>query len=238
LNPIYVSKTLVAASSNLVGAVSTAATSVVTVNSSNMPLDTQRRIVFTSTAADTSSLTLTFTGTRQGGGTVVESVKGSTAGAGTNATTTSDFLTVTSIGISSNANVPVLVGTSSVGGTPWQSVSVNISPPVIGAGLTFVSTAASNGSMSAQIDITMDNPFGPYGQIRGPGGLSAPINPVPTIFQSTHWQSITANNWDAINIQINPGGYVPISAWRLTITSSSSQAGSVNVTAIQAGLGD
>lgn len=233
-NQIYVSKALVAASSNFVGSVSTAATSVITVNSSNMPLDTQRRIVFTSTAADTSSLTLTITGTRQGGGTVVESVKGSTAGAGANATTTSDFLTVTSIAISSNANVPVLVGTSSVGGTPWQSVNLHVTPPIVGAAMTFVSTAASNGSMSAQLDVTLDNPYGPFG---GAGGLPTPTNAVPTVFQSTHWQSITANNWDAINIQVNPGGYVPIAAWRLTITSSSSSAGSVNVTAIQAGIG-
>ena len=235
MNPIYVSKgALVAGSTNFVGSVSTAATSVITVNSSNMPLDQQRRIVFTSTAADTSSITLSFTGTRQGGFPVSESVKGSSAGAGVNATTTSDFLTVTSVSISSNANVPILIGTSSVAGTPWQSVTLHLTPPIIGAGMTFVSSAAANGSMSASIDVTMDYPWGPFG---APGGMPAPINAVPTVFQSTHWQALTANNWDAINIAINPGGYVSIAAWRLTITSSSSQAGSVNVTAIQAGLG-
>ena len=80
----------------------------------------------------------------------------------------------------------------------------------------------------------MDYPYAPFGS---PGGLSAPINAVPTVFQSTHWQNLTANNWDAINIAINPGGYVPVAAWRLTLTSSSSSAGSVNVAAIQAGIG-
>jgi hypothetical protein len=235
-NIIEVSKNLAAASSNKVGAVSTAATSVVTVNSSNMPLDTQRRIIFTSTAADTSTLTLLFTGTREGGGSATESVKGSTAGAGTNATSISDFLTITSIGISSNANVPILVGTSSVGGTVWQSANVFGNPVQIGGSLTFSSTA---NSMTASIDITHDNPFvppNPYGG--GPGGIPSDLDAsVPIVFTSTAFSGVGSNTWQSLNIVGGGSGQmVPIRAWRLTLVSSSSGAGTVTMTTIQAGV--
>lgn len=225
MQPIYVTKQLVAASSNLVGSVSTAATSVVTVNSSNMPLDTQRRIVFTSTAADTSTLTLTITGTREGGGTVVESVRGSTAGAGTAATTTSDFLTVTAISASSNANVPILVGTSSVGGTAWKLTNWHVTPMQLGGAITL---SSSGNGMTGFIDITMDDPTRVY-----------PNNSftVPNVYNSTSHLCTPAstNTWGAINIDINV--QVPITAWRLTITSSSSSAGSINAAIMQAGIG-
>lgn len=226
MQPIYVSKTLVAASSTIVGSVSTAATPVITVNSSNMPLDTQRRIIFTSTAADTSTLTLTITGTNQTGATFSESVKGSTAGAGASATTTSDFLTVTSLSASSNPNVAILVGTSSAGGTPWQISNWNGYPPMqIGAAIT-LSTSANG--MTGQIDITMDDPIRIYPN---------PTYTVPNVFNSTSHVSVavSTNSWGIVNVDAN--NLVPIAAWRLTITSSSSGAGTVSASVLQAGVG-
>lgn len=226
MQPIYVSKSLVTASTNIVGSVSTAATSVVTVNSSNMPLDTQRRIVFSSTAADTSTLRLTITGTREGGGVFSETVAGSTAGAGTAATTTSDFLTVTAISVSSNANVPILVGTSSVGGTAWKLTNWHVEPPMqIGGALTF---SSSGNGMTGVIDLTMDDPTRTYPN---------PLFAVPTIFNSTTHLGVagSSNTWGILNADAN--NLTPVAAWRLTITSSSSSAGTVSATIMQAGIG-
>ncbi len=170
MQPIYVTKQiLVAGSTNFVGNISTAATPVVTVNSSNMPLDTQRRIIFTSTAADTSSLKLTFTGTREGGGSVSESIVGSTTGAGTVSTTREDFLTVTSIVASSAANVPILVGTSSVAGTPWQMANWQITPPFFSA-----QASVNSSQMSASWEFTLADPTRTYAQNFGTA-ITVPI---------------------------------------------------------------
>lgn len=227
MQPIYVSKTLSAASSNGIGSVSTAVPSVVTLNTSN--LDTGRRIVFTSTAADTSSLIIAFTGLGEQRSKVFsESVKGSTAGAGTLATTTSDFLSVQSISISSNANIPILIGTSSVGGTQWKLANWHISPQILSAGLTFSSTTLS---VSGSIEFTNDDPTLVY--------ANPTSGAVPTVFTSTSHVSgpssiaPTGPAWGAVN---NDGAVsAPIAAWRLTITSTSS--GSVFASVIQAGIG-
>ena len=219
MNPVYLTKTLIAASSNGIGSISTAATPVVTVNTSQ--LDTGRRIVFYSTA-DASSLTLTFTGYGEATTTTFsESVAGSTA-SGIAATTTSDFSQLTAVSASSNANIPILIGTSSVGGTPWQSVNTLISPVVVAAGLTF-STSAN--SMTASVEMSFDDPF-------------QQINPnqsVPTVFAST--THVVAASTTSFGI-VNSDGQVPVpfSAYRLTLTSSSSAAGSVKATILQAGI--
>lgn len=226
MQPIYVSKALGAFSSNAIGSISTAVPSVVTLNTSS--LDTGRRIVFTSTAADTSSLTITFTGLgEQRSQAFSESVLGSTAGAGTNATTTSDFLSVSSVTTSSNANVPILIGTSSVGGTQWHLTNWQGAPPMqIGAMISFSTSA--NG-MTGRIDITLDDPT-----------LTYPCpnhGPVPAVFNSSSpiGQVCSTNTWGAVNADSNT--LVPVVAWRLTITSSSSGAGMVYSSVLQAGIG-
>lgn len=219
MQPIYVSKTLTAASSNGLGSVSTAATSVVTVNSSL--LDTGRRLVFYSTG-DASSLTLTFTGNGEGrGATFSEAVVGSTA-AGIAATTLSDFTQLTAVAISSNANIPILIGTSSVGGTSWKVVdySIRSNPAALGAGLTFSSSAAG---LTASIEMTMDDVTGAY---------PSPNFTVPRVFTSTsHVVNASTNSWGVVNNDINT--IVPIAGWRLTITSSGT--GTVYATVLQSG---
>jgi hypothetical protein len=224
-NPVYVSKTLFLASSNGIATLSSGLTAPTSINSSN--LDTQRRIQIAASSGSESGAKFTITGTNQSGQIISETLTGPTSIAAV--ATSQDFLSVTSIISSSAINSQVIIGTNTVGGTPWQGVNLNRVPLSIGAAMTFSSTA---NSMSAQLDITMDYPWGPFG---GAGGLPAPINSPPTVFQSTHWQSITSNLWDGINVVGSV--FVPIAAWRLTLTSSSSSAGNVNVSAVQAGIG-
>lgn len=225
MQPIYVSKNLIAASSNGIGSVSTAATSVVTLNTS--ALDTGRRIVFYSTA-DASTITFTVTGYGdQRAAAFSESVRGSTA-SGLAATTTSDFSRLTAVSVSSNANIPFLIGTSSVGGTQWKLTNWYGAPPMqIGAGLVFSTSA--NG-VTGSIEFTMDDPTQVF-----------PNGSVPTVlFSTTHVSGLssfaaTTTSWG----NVNTDGQVltPIAAWRLTVTSSSSGAGTVSATVMQAGIG-
>lgn len=229
MQPIYISKQiLVAGTSNIVGNISTAATPVVTVNSSSMPLDTQRRIIFSSTAVDTSSLTLTFTGTQQGGFAVTESVMGSTQGASTPISTRQDFLTVTSIVASSNANVPIIVGTSSVAGTPWQLSNWQIATPNYSAQVSLNSS-----QMSASWEFTLADPTKTY-----PQGFGSAIT-VPIVFTSSGISAAVGSS----GVTLGSSGTstlasmsIPIAAWRITVTSSSSTY-QAYATILQSGIG-
>lgn len=226
-NPVYLSKNLVAASSTGIGIISSAG--VVTLNTSKF--DTQRRVTIWSTGATLASATFTVVGTREGAGIVTETITGVTSNAAV--ATTQDYLSVTAVSVSSVITNQATLGTNTQGGTPWQSVNLHITPVQIGGAIVFTSTA--NGVIG-QIDLTMDNPFlAPPAQV--PGGLPYPINAPPAVFTSTAFSSATnSNDIDGVNV-IGTGLLVPITAWRLTITSSSSGAGTVNFTAIQAGIG-
>lgn len=221
MQPIYVTKTLGAFSSNGIGSISTAVPSVVTLNTSN--LDTGRRIVFTSTA-DASSLTLTFTGKGESRlASFSEAVKGSTA-AGVNATTTSDFLSLSSVTVSSNANIPILIGTSSVGGTQWKLTNWHVTPLLVGGALVFSSSAAA---ATASIEMTLDDPTQVYPNPTTPS--------VPAVFSSTtHVVAASTNSWGIVNSDANSP--VPFAAWRLTVTSTSTST-TVTATVLQAGIG-
>ena len=229
MQPVYVSKSLSAASSNGVGSISTAATSVVTLNTSS--LGTGRRIVFYSTA-DASSLRLTFVGYAEGSTSAAslrEIVAGST-GNGIAATTTADFIAVSSVTFSSNLSIPVLLGTSSVGGTNWQPTNwwSNNKMDLSGT-LHFVDSAGNTSSttgITARYDVTLDNT------------MANPPNPfhgVPHVFNSTSPVGTFASttSWGAIAVDGNVT--VPVAAWRVTITSSSSGAGEVHATVMQSG---
>jgi hypothetical protein len=222
MQPIYVSKNLIAASSNGIGAISTAVPSVVTLNTS--ALDTGRRIVFYSTA-DASTMTFTVTGYGdQRTAAFSETVTGSTA-SGVAATTTSDFNQLTSVSVSSNANIPFLIGTSSFGGTQWHLTNWQISPLETCAYLHFSTSA--NG-MQARYDVTLDDPTRTYPN---------PYFSVPIVFNSTSPVG-TFTSTDAIgNICVDGNVMSPFAAWRLTITSSSSGAGTVYGAVLQAGIG-
>jgi len=221
MQPLYVSKNLIAASSNGIGSVSTASTSVVTVNSSY--LDTGRRIVFYSTA-DASSMRFTVFGYNETVNTTLmsESVLGSTA-SGVAATTTADFYKVTAISLSSNANIPFIVGTSSVGGTTWKVVDWHGYTPVVGATLTFSTSA--NG-MTGSIELSMDDPTGTY---------QNPNYTVPNVLRSTsHVVGCSTNSYGISNVDAN--SLFPVAAWRMTLTSTSSGAGTLYGTVMVSGV--
>lgn len=231
-NPVYVSKNLIAASSNGIATFSSGLTAPTSLNSSG--LGTARRIQIAASSGSESGATFTITGTNQGGQTISETLTGPTSNVAV--ATTQDFLSVSSIVSSSAINSQVIIGTNTQGGTPWQSVNLNISPIQIGAAMVFSSTA---NSMQAQIDLTMDYPFQVPAVGLPTGGLPAPINTLPQVFISTVFSSGTAGNTMGI-LNITSSTFItptPIAAWRLTLTSSSSGAGTVNVAAIQAGIG-
>lgn len=229
-NPIAITKALAAASSTGIGTLSSASPGVATLNTSN--LDTQRRIIIWSTGATLASASFTITGTREGGGTLgSETITGPTSN--TVVTTTQDFLSVTSVSASSVIANTATIGTNNVGGTPWQSVNLTVTPIQLGGAITFSSSA--NG-MSAQIDLTMDNPF--TFTPASPGGLPLPLNQPPIVFVSTLFSTATSTNHAGAINAIGQALITPIVAWRMTLTSSSTNAG-VNavVSVVQAGIG-
>lgn len=214
--PIYLNKNLVVASSTGLGSISSAAVPVVTIKTS--ALDTPRRIQFSSTGGNVSSgVTFTVTGTIEGGGTKTETVFASTGAA----ITTLDYLTLTSVLVSC-ATLPISIGTNNTGGTRWVVVDEFGMDPINGS-ITF--SSSSNG-MTGSLEWTMDDPTGVW-----------PISRLGQAFpQPTVWISSIVNNVSAATegiINIDGQLPVPVSAVRLTITSSSSSAGTVYATILQ-----
>lgn len=211
MQPITITKSLSIASSTGLGAISSATPPVVTLNTSS--LGTQRRISLSATADF--SATYVVTGTREGGGSVSETVIGaSVAGA---AATTQDFLTVTSVSISSVTGIPVQIGTNTQGGTPWQAVDVTRNPIIVSGQIVLSSTA--NG-VAASAEYTL--------------GDYAGLNAVPTSIISTALSTATSkSNIGGINLVGTT--FVPISAWRITMTSTATGAGSMAASVIQSG---
>jgi len=212
MQPIYVTKNLIAASSTGIGTFSSAATSI-TVNTSN--LGTARRII----VWGSSSVATTFTivGTNGEGLPLSEVITGSSIGSAV--ATTQDFLTVTSVtaaaGVASTAGY---IGTNNQGGTPWKVIDTWRDPINVGFNVTPTST-----SVIASFEVTMDYPS--YSTATGWAGRNPNSGPVATI--STACSSVTSDTNGSISY--------PFAAWRVTLTSTSSGAGSVNATVIQSG---
>lgn len=218
-SPIYVSKLLAAASSTSVGSFSSA--SVVTLSCA--VLDTARRITIVGASALNNN-TFTITGLNQQGSVISEVIAPSTATPGV-ATTTQDFLKVTSVTLSCllTSSGGGLIGTTTQGGTPWTVVNndVDLTAVSFKLGITSASTV-----VAASFEYTMDYPF--YNQQTGLWGGATPTQgPQPTISSL----GSTATSSQTIGL-IN----FPISAWRVTVTSSSSSAGSVLATVLQSGF--
>jgi hypothetical protein len=215
-------KLLVALSSKGLGGISTATTPVVTVNSSL--LDTARRISVFSTAGST-SMSLVVTGVIEGGGTKTEVMIGSSS-ANTTINSVWDYVSLTSVVASSNANIPVWFGTSSIAGTPWKLTDWNKTPLELSGQIT-LSTSAN--SMSGQFDVTLDDPTFTIGR-------ASPVT-VPVVFNSTSvvGAQCSTNTLGPLNVDA-AGIMFPVAAWRLTITSSSTSAGTVSGAVMQTGV--
>lgn len=208
----------VAPSSRGVGTLSSAGVwtgSTVAYSSANggSDLGTGRRIIISASAVLDLSLNFTIYGTRDGGGTIIETVQGSSTGAAVSST--QDFLTVTLVSASSTPfAAPAYFGTNTVAGTPWQRVDVSRNPINLGFSLILSSSRAS---MTNQLDYTLGISDGVS------NGSSVAYYPWPYV--STSVTSLTA--YSTISS--------PITAWRLTLTSTSLTEYAV-ITALQAGM--
>ena len=155
-HPIVTTVTIIAGNASLLatsqnGFVKTALTLV-----AGATLDAPRRIIVTSAGND-SGITFTVTGTaRNEQGNIVQSetISGSNAGA---ATTTQDFLTVTSVVPSANTASTVTVGTSGTASGPWvvwdsfaTPFQVNIQGNVL------------SGAPTWSVEVTQDDVFGTW----------------------------------------------------------------------------
>ena len=217
--PIYVSKILAAASSTSIGSISTAAGGTVTLSCAT--LDTARRITVTS--ASLSGPVFTITGLNQSGNVISETITPSTTVVSA-ATTTQDFLKVTSVTLScaiTNSSGGLLIGTTTQGETPWYSVNTVPAPTAISFAIDVTSPSTV---VAASFEYTLDQPI--FNPVTQTWQTAVPTKgPVPTI--SSLGSTVTADTIGSIN--------VPIAAWRLTITSTSSSAGSVAGTVLQSG---
>jgi hypothetical protein len=218
MQPIYLSKSLATASSTGLGSVSSAATPVITIKTS--ALDTARRIAFSSSASVSSGVTFTVTGTIEGGGTKTETVIASTGAA----VTTLDYLTITSVSVSC-ASLPIVIGTVPLGGTTWH-ISAGNPPGPIGGTITF---SSSSNSMTGMLEWTHDDPTGTWPIIK-PGVAF----PQPTVWVSSVFSG-GVNTATHGTVNAEGSEYIPVYAYRLTITSSSSTAGTVFATVLEPG---
>lgn len=241
MEPVTLNKSITTSSSGMLGSFSsgtvlyTSGSSAAIGTSSGSvatTLDTGRRIVVWSSAAVSDSLIVTITGLSDGGDAVTEVILGSSA-AGAVRSTIQDFQVVNSITFSSSLNVKMNIGTSSRAGTPWIVTNTWATPFDLTAAITLTSTANSvlaNFECTLE-DITQIGTQGPNKLLSSSNPRVVPWYPTPFISQvagstyvSTTGDAITTANFTS-----------PISAWRVTLTSSSSNAAQMGVSVLQAG---
>lgn len=219
MQPTYISKSLATASSTSVGSISTAAGGTVTLSCAT--LDTARRIsVF---SASLSGPSYTITGLNQTLNQISEVISPSTTVVSV-ATTLQDFIKVTSVTLScsvTNSSGGFLIGTSSQGGTPWQATDTTRSIFNLAFNIDITSPSTV---VVASFEYSMDYPAYDV-QSRTWAGQNPTVGPKPTI--SSLGSSLTLDGIGSIT--------TPISAWRITLSSSSSSAGSVSAAVVQSG---
>lgn len=108
---------------------------------------------------------------------------------------------------------PIYVTQTSSGSSPWKLVNWHVTP--INIGFAVRTTGLTS---NWQIDVTMDDPTGTY-----------PSSAGPTVFASSLFGTISGGSTNGVGAITTP-----IAAWRVT---NASTAGTVTVTALQAGIG-
>lgn len=218
--PVAVTKALTAASATAIAnAQAVAAAGFLTINGALASggvatLDTQRRVLVTS-AGDDRLITFKITGTREGGGSINETVSGSN---GSTVATNLDFLTVASVYASGAAAGNVSIGTNATGSSRWIRYDPHLTPPSLSLDAELLS-----GSGTASVEETYDE------FLAAPGVQSAvgyqPSTTIPIAVLDAQLQGLTASQQGLVNY--------PIAGWRLTITAGT---GSWKCTGTQAGL--
>jgi hypothetical protein len=196
-----VTKVLAAASSTSIASISTAGGGTITLSCAT--LDTARRIsVFSASLSPTSYV---ITGLNQYGKQITETVIPSTTVVSVG-TTTQDFLKVTAITISSvlSTSGGLLVGTSTIGGTPWTPVDTTRNPP-------FVSFQLTPSSSQTQTSFEYTQSYPNYDPVAG-AWVGSSNGPQPTISSLGSSAAGPGTTQGYINF--------PIVAWRLTFAST------------------
>jgi len=156
-NSVTFTKALTAASAtNIATSQAAVAGTPLTLNGSAVTagvatLDTQRRVLITSTSA-TETAVITIFGTNQQGTTISETVTFS--GSSTTLVSNLDYLTVTKIVPSGTIAGSLSAGTNTIGSSPWVSMNYQgMSPMNVSAGVELVS-----GSGTYSVEYTYDDP--------------------------------------------------------------------------------
>lgn len=212
--PINVSKYLPTGSTNAVGTFSSAG--VVTLGT-GATFTTGRRVIVVGSSA--LGATVKITGLSESGTPISESVASSTT-PGTAVQTTQDFLSVTAVTVScAQASTTGFIGTSSQGSTPWYISDLTRNP----INFEFYVRPTSTG-VTATLEYTFD-----YPSYDVQGGLWNTQNSTagPIAIASTVITALATAGFENKTI--------PLAAWRIVLTSSSSAAGGVAGTVIQSG---
>lgn len=213
MQPIYVTKNIAAASSTGVGSFSSGGT----ITLSCATLDTGRRIILWGSTSVAGNITIY--GLSEAGTPISETLVGSTIGSVV--TSVQDYIKINALSLPSAgfASTTGYLGTSSQGGTPWQAVDTNRSPVNVGFTLTPTTSA-----IVASFEYTTEAPIylSPQARWQNPNSVTGPQ---PTV--SSLGSSVTAAAYGAIT--------TPIAAWRVTLTSTSTGAGTINAAVVQSG---
>lgn len=221
MQPIRLTKVLAAASSTGIGTFSSAG--VVSLNTAGgVVLDTGRRIaVWGTTSIET---TILITGTNETGEVISELVFGASA-TGSITETTQDFKSVTAVSVSTAGvtSTAGYIGTSSHGGTPWKLIDNWRNPSFINFQLDPGST-----TILGSFEYTF-------------GALTYPwINPTSTSSGTNTWRSgapypVISSLGSSVSATTQANLNLGPHAVRITLTSSSSAAGTLAATVIQSG---
>jgi hypothetical protein len=201
---------LAAASANNIALSQSPGAGAITLNGSTVTagvatLDTARRILLTSGTSDT-GITFTVTGTSLSGSPLTETI----TGGATTASTTQNFLTVTSVTHTGSVAGTLTIGTSGVGSSPWYMPDRHLTPMNMGIGVVVT------GTINYTVEYTYDDPNAPY------------TGTFPTVFPLTALATKTATTDSSLT--------TPIYAIRLT-QNSFTNPGTAKMIVIQSGLG-
>jgi hypothetical protein len=180
---------------------------------STTQLDTQRRILITSSANDATT-NFKIVGTNQAGFAISENLLGPNT---STVQSVLDYLTVKSISnTNQTTNGTVSIGTSSTADCLWNIVNTHVSPFELQIG-----TILQTGAATWSIQYTYDDPNNTFGLFFPAGSTTPQPQPFnhPTIVNQTA----------SVDGSIND----PIFAWRLQISGGT---GTVRAVGIQAGI--
>lgn len=213
--PQVVTKSLVAASANNIAlSQSPGGAGALTLNGATVTggiaiLDTARRVLITSGGNDSGKI-FTISGFPDDNMNtpISETLAGGNAAA---VQSQRDYKRISSIKISAASAGTVIVGTDTVGSSPWQSVNYNFGPSNVAFGCVVT------GTVNYTIEYT-------YDELNN--NLAPASPPIPTPWSHPTLNAVAATQDGTL-------GPAPITGWRLTINSGT---GSVTATGIAGGI--